>query len=309
MLDLLQLLLKQDWALRWIVCVLLVLLLWQLWKFLKGLLLLTGWMWRQSKKVLFRWNWYRLAAASVLGTLVWAFSGPLADGLQEFEQQWFPVWVGQYDYLEEAHLTAIYETALAQKVDAYELEVIKTRTREMAAKIQSTPLAIYECAYLECGLQPFQIRKDGVAAGWIQFTKAGLGGLSYEGRRVSMEEVTAACKRRDIRWMMDLSELYLVDKYQRSGSRPLNNTIDLYLALFAPAHIGAAHDKVVYSGWDNPSYYLNKGLDGWYVKTQDARRPQIFRKESACDGAISIWEMYLALEAKKARLVGEYLKR
>jgi hypothetical protein len=54
---------------------------------------------------------------------------------------------------------------------------------------------------------------------------------------------------------------------------------------------------------------LNKGLDGWYVIDANEGKKQIFRKESACDGAITIWEMYLALEAKKDRLVSRYLKR
>jgi hypothetical protein len=235
-------------------------------------------------------------------------SDSLADMIQELEQRYLtPVWIGKTSNYNEEHLTAIYEAALAKNVDPYELEVIKKRTREMAAKIQTTPLCIYECAYLECALNPFTIRKDLVAAGWIQFTKVGLLGLTYQGKSVHYDQVLYACRNRNINLMMDLSEIYLVDKYKRAGEKPLHNTVDLYLALFAPAFIGAPHDKVVYQGYQNPSYYLNKGLDGWYtVDSQDGRR-QIFRKNGACDGAITIWEMYLALEAKKGRIIQKFV--
>lgn len=308
--DLVQIMLQQGGWTKWLFCVLLVIVVWQLFKLLSGAFRSIWWSYQQIKQVLFRWRPRNLIVAAVLGTLVWAVSEPLADVLQELEQRFFtPVWLGQYADLNEPHLTTIYEAELARQVDPYELEVIKRRTREMAEKIRSTPLAIYECAYLECGLNPFTVRRDGVAAGWIQFTRVGLGGLKYNGQSVSFDQVLYACKKRDINLMMDLSEIYLTEKYRHAGEKPLNNTIDLYLALFAPASIGAPHSKVIYHGRENPAYYLNKGLDGWYVIDANEGKKQIFRKESACDGAITIWEMYLALEAKKDRLVSRYLKR
>ena len=245
-----------------------------------------------------------MVIAAVAATFLWALSEPLADLIQEIEQRYFaPVWIGQNSTMNEAHLTAIYEAELAKKVDPYELEVIKRRTKEMAVKIQSTPLAIYECAYLECGLNPYTIRKDLVAAGWIQFTKTGLLGLTYEGKSIHFDQVLYACRQRNIDLMMDLTEIYLTDKFKRAHEKPLYNTIDLYLALFAPAFIGASSDKILYQGYQNPSYYLNKGLDGWYtIDTPDGKK-MILRKNAACDGAITIYEIYLALEAKKNRLI------
>jgi hypothetical protein len=302
--DLLQILLQQSGWVGWLVCVGLVLALAQVFKLVGAAWRSSWWLYRQVKRLLIRVRWWSLLLAALFGTILWAMSGVLVEGLQEMEQRyWHPVYVRQYETMSEAHLTALYEAELARHTDPYECEVIKRRTREMAQKVASTPLAIYECAWLECGLKPFTIRRDQVAAGWIQFTRVGLGGLKYRDQPVRFEQVLDACRRRDVEFVMDLSEAYLVDKYQRAGARPLNNTIDLYLALFAPALIGAPHDKVVYAGWNNPSYYLNAGLDGWYVAESTGDQKQIFRKKSRCDGRITIYEMYLALEAKKNRLI------
>jgi hypothetical protein len=308
--DVVQVMLQQDAGLRWVFCVGLVIFFWQVFKLIGGFRRALWWIFRQFKPLFFKWRLRNLIIAAGLGTLIFSMSGLINDLLQEVEQRYFtPVWLGQFKDVNEEHLVAIYESELAKKLDSYELEVVKRRTRETAEKIHSTPLAIYECAYLECGLNPFTVRKDGVAAGWIQFTRVGLGGIKYEGQAVSFDQVLYACRQRNINLMMDLSEIYLLDKFQRAGKIPLNNTVDLYLSLFAPVHIGAPHEKVIYQGYDNPSYYLNKGLDGWYVQDNDAGKRQIFRKSKACDGAITIWEIFLALEAKKGQLVSRYLDR
>lgn len=309
MLDLVQVLLQQEGWLSWLACVLLVMVLVQGFKLVAVVWRSSWWLFQNFKKILVRWSWRSLTVVAVVASLLWLVSEPTVELLQEVEQAYFrPVFVNEYSSVNEEHLTAIYEAELARNTDPYECEVIKRRTREMAARIQSTPLAIYECAYLECGLKPFTVRRDEVAAGWIQFTRVGLGGLRYEGQSVPFERVLQACHTRDADFVMNLSEIYLTDKYERAGRRPLNNTIDLYLALFAPALIGAPHDRVVYQGWQNPSYYLNSGLDGWYVVPVEGDKQQIFRKKSACDGKITIWEMYLALEAKKDHLMERYLR-
>lgn len=303
--DAVQYMLRQDQGTRWLFCLALVIVLWQTIKLIRAGLRLLWWTLKKTKPVLFRPKWVNMLLAAVAATFLWAVSEPLADVIQELEQRyWTPVWIGKTSSFNEAHLTAIYEAELAKKVDPYELEVIKKRTREMSEKIQSTPLAIYECAYLECGLNPYTIRKDLVAAGWIQFTRTGLLGLTYQGKSVQFDQVLYACRQRNIDLMMDLSEIYLTDKYKRAHEKPLYNTIDLYLALFAPAFIGAPSDKILYQGYQNPSYYLNKGLDGWFTQDMPDGRKLILRKNSACDGAITIYEIYLALEAKKNRLVG-----
>jgi hypothetical protein len=307
--DLVQFLLNQDGMTRWLTCVGLMILFFQGLKLCVAAIKGVWWTLRTAKdRLWWRWGCFNLSIAVFLGSMLALFSEPLSDMLQELEQSWRPAYVGQYDYLTEGHLVAMYESELAKYTDDYELGIIKKRTGEIAAKINSSPLAIYECAYVECGLNPFTIRKDEVAAGWIQFTKVGLSGLLYQGRKVTMQEVMQACRQRNAEFIMDMTEIYLVKHHEIAGFRPLNNTIDLYLALFAPALIGAAHDKVVYQGFSNPSYYLNKGLDGWFTQSTADGRQQILRRPSACDGKITIWEIYLALNARKARLTRQHLK-
>ncbi len=305
--DFIQYLLQQDTWLRWIACILLVYVFLLALRIVRGLLRQLFRMLKSSYRFTFIWGWRNLLGIAALGTLLWAFSNPLIDLLQEIEQRYLtPVYIDEFSQRSEAHLTAIYEAELGKRVDPYQKTVIVRRTREMAAKIQSTPLAIYEAAYLECGLKPFEVRSDLVAAGWIQFTRAGLQSLRYQGQPVRFEAVLQACREQNVEFIMDLTELYLLRKYERSGKKSLHNTIDLYLALFAPVHIGAPSSQVVYQGFDNPSYYKNAGLDGWYTATTSSGRQQIFHKRSACDGRITIWEIFLALEAKKNRLLASY---
>lgn len=308
LLDFIQSLLLQDTWFRWIACLLLVYVVLQALRIIQLAFRFTLQFIKKSYRFLFVWGKRNLILIAILGTLLWAFSNPLIDLLQNLEQHFFnPVYLDEFGHYSEEHLTAIYEAELSKKTDPYEKAVIQRRTRETAEKIQSTPLAIYEAAYLECGLKPFEVRSDGVAAGWIQFTRAGLGNLRHEGKPVAFDQVLEACRKRDVVFMMDLTEQYLLRKYEQSGRKPLHNTIDLYLAIFAPALIGAPSERVVYQGFDNPSYYKNDGLDGWYVATNSAGRRQIFRKRSERDGKITIWEIYLALESKKGKLLTGYI--
>lgn len=305
--DFLQHLLVQDTWFRWIACIVLVYLVLQMVRIAQLALRHFFRFVKKTYRFTFIWGRRNLLRIAVLGTLLWLFSKPLVDALQTVEQQFLtPVFLNAYDNWNDEHLAAIFEEELGKQVDPYQKSVVTRRTREMAEKIQSSPLAIYEAAYLECGLNPFRVRNDRVAAGWIQFTRAGLASLRYHGKPVSMDDVFRACETRDIEFMMDLTEIYLVRKYEQSGQKPLHNTIDLYLALFAPAHIGAPSSKVVYAGADNPSYFKNSGLDGWYLVNTASGRQQIVRKHSARDAKITIWEIYLAIEAKKGKLLAQY---
>ncbi|MBU6341218.1 MAG: hypothetical protein KGS48_06950 [Bacteroidetes bacterium] len=307
--DFLQHLLQQDIWLRWIVCMVLVFSAAQAFRIVAFILRVCWRALMQSKRFVFGWSRKNVLLLLVLSTIIWIFSNRLIDFMQDIEQRYFdPVYVETLQGISEEHLIAIYEDALGKQVDPYHKQIIQQRTREIAARIQSSPLCIYEAAYLECGLNPFTVRSDQVAAGWIQFTRVGLGGLKIQGQPVRFDQVLNACASKDITFMMDLTEQYLVDKYDRAGRQPLNNTIDLYLALFAPALIGASADKIVYQGYQNPSYYKNDGLDGWYAAPDARGKLQIFHKLGQKDGKITIYEVFLALEAKKARLVSQYLK-
>lgn len=231
-----------------------------------------------------------LATVGAIAVLLWAFSGPLFAFSELLEYRYFePVYLSER--IDDTRAVQMYEKTIRGKCPI-EAETVIRRTAETAAKINSTPLAIYESALLECGLNPFRVRDDHVAAGWIQFTRAGVSGLG-----VTLPEVIAACERRDVNFIMDLTDRYLVRKWEQAGKPDMRNTIDLYLAIFAPAHIAASPEKVVYAGFENPAYSLNSGLDGWY---QDGER---IARRSPGDGKITVWEIYLCLERKKRLLL------
>lgn len=230
------------------------------------------------------------ATVGVIALLLWAFSGPLFAFSELLEYRYFePVYLS--DRIDDTKAVEMYEKIIREKCPI-EAETVIRRTAETAAKINSTPIAIYESALLECGLNPFRVRDDRVAAGWIQFTRAGVSGLG-----VTLPEVIAACERRDVNFIIDLTDRYLVRKWEQAGKPDMRNTIDLYLAIFAPAHIAAEPEKVVYAGFENPAYSLNSGLDGWY---QDGG---MIARRSPGDGKITVWEIYLCLERKKRLLL------
>ena len=283
-----QIILNQPGPTRFAGCVVLVLFVWQLFRIAGfGLSILF--------RLLLPFRLWTLTAGCIGGLIVTLFATPLSDLLQDLEQRyWSPVYVDQFSGLSDGELLTLYETELRRHTTPEEFRIVKDSTAAISDRIGSTPLAIYEAAYLECGLNPFRVRDDRVAAGWIQFTRAGLSGLG-----VSLEKVIAACERRDAAFIMGLTGKYLARKAERlpAGST-MANTIDLYLAIFAPAHIGRAANQVVYSGYSDRRYSLNSGLDGWYIDGG-----KIIRSRAACDGRITVGEIYLCLESKKARLI------
>jgi hypothetical protein len=286
--DLIQILLTYA-PIRWLVCVLLFV------AFLQALRLISA-SWSALIAVIRRvavpvWKLGFWIKSAFFGTLIFLFADQLSAWLQWAEDMTNPVYLSTTTAVTPDHAVALYEARIRQHCDSYEANVVIQRTAETAAKINSTPLAIYESALLECGLNPLRVRDDRVAAGWIQFTRVGCSGLG-----VTMPQVIAACNRRDIHFIMDLTEKYLIRKWEQAGRPDMRNTIDLYLAIFSPANIGATPEKVIYAGFSNPAYYKNSGLDGWY---QDGDR--IMR--GAKDGRITGWEIYLCLERKKGLLL------
>ena len=221
-----------------------------------------------------------------------AISPALSDALQWAETHYLrPVYINTAP-ADSVALAALYEAEMRRHVTPEEFDLVRIWTDSTARRIGSTPAAIYQAAYLECGLNPFRIRDDGVAAGWIQFTKVGLAGLG-----ATLDEVVFACRTRDVQKIMRLTDEYLARKAASApAGASLKNTIDLYLAIFAPAHIGKGPDAVVYAGADNPAYYLNAGLDGW---TLDGSK--IVRTKK--DGKITVREIWLVLERKKLLLL------
>lgn len=244
---------------------------------------------RLIKITVFRMVFVMLAAC----VLYW-FSNPIKDGLQWLEQINNPVFVADADT--STHALAVYEAALARQCDPYECEIVKTRVREIAGKVGCSPLAIMEVAYSECGLNPFRIRDDEIAAGFIQFTRAGLPGILTDGRQTTLPEVKEACRRRDTQRMMDWTEQYLIS---RAKGVPLVDACGVYTCVFAPGHVGRTDGQVLYNTKDGEAYFLNQIFDGYYVDTVG----RIMRNRKMQDGKITIGEMRLHLEAKKAQLL------
>jgi hypothetical protein len=243
-------------------------------------------------------TWWGLPAKVVsLGVALWGLSAPISSGLEEIETRWInPVYVNQ-SRPDSAAIIEIYEMEIRRHTSPDEFLIIRDSTRATASRIGSTPVAIYEAAYLECGLNPFRVRSDQVAAGWIQFTTTGCSGLG-----ITKAQVIQACHRRDAAFIMRCTDAYLRRKAERvPAGTTLRNTIDLYLAIFAPAHIGKAPDGVVYAGFGNPAYEKNSGLDGWKVE----QGGKIVRSHK--DGRITVKEIWLCLERKKGLLLANFV--
>lgn len=283
-----QIILNQPGPARIAGCMLLVLIIWQA-------LRIAGFAFSVLLRLLLPFTWWTAITVTGAGFILSLFATPISDFLQDMEQRyWSPVYVDQFSGLSDGELLSLYEMELRRHTTPEEFVIVRDSTAAIAGRIGSTPLAIYEAAYLECGLNPFRVRDDRVAAGWIQFTRAGLSGLG-----LSLDRVIQACESRDAAFIMALTGKYLARKAERMpAGATMRNTIDLYLAIFAPAHIGRDAGQVVYSGLSDRRYTLNSGLDGWYIDGG-----KIIRSRAACDGRITVGEIYLCLESKKARLI------
>lgn len=211
------------------------------------------------------------------------------DGLQLLEPA---VYAGAYASLSEDAKTAAFEIELQKRVSPSEFSVIQKSTIETSKKIGCKPSDIYAVAYSECALNPFNVRMDGVAAGWIQFTAAGCGFVPG----LTLEKVKAMCAARDINGMMIATEKYLT---ATTDGKTVSRPVDVYLAVFAPAKVGADDNAVLYEGYNNSSYYLNAGLDGWVTRA-DGR---ILNSKINKDGKITVRELSLCLEAKAQKLI------
>lgn len=245
---------------------------------------------RTARTWLIRLTWQRMTLYGIVALGVMPFAPNLSNGLEWVEENYIhPAYVSPQDT--SAWALSQYEAAMGKNLSPGEAETVKRRTREIAARVGSTPQAIYEVAYSECGLNPFCIRKDGIAAGWLQFTRAGLDGLG-----VSLDEVKRACYNRDAAFIMDVSERYLV---RAAGGHPLPTSADVYTAVFAPSFVGQPESTILYSGHNRPSYFLNAGLDGHKYRLS-GNKLVWFREP---DGAITISDLRLALAAKRAKFL------
>lgn len=224
--------------------------------------------------------------AVLLSTVIYIFASDISGGLQYFETCYIePVYAIHYD---SSEVIRAYERELFKNTDMHEYNIIRDSVRSMEMDFSLDPGSIYECAYPECGLNPFIIRSDGVAAGFIQFTSAG---VQYLG--VTLSDVKAICRNRDAGKMMNLTRRYL----QRCGLNG-GNGADVYTAVFAPAFLKRPDDAVLYAGRNNPAYNMNAQIDGYVMKGG-----KIFRDFKAVDYKITKGELRLWMERKKIELI------
>lgn len=232
------------------------------------------------------WRIWTAIQVGAFSLALWIVAEPLRDALQEIEYKHLsPVYVDDFDELPDDVLQARFEAELFRHTgDKFPL--FRDSIAALAGALGVHPNALYSVMYSECSLDPFCIRKDGRAAGLIQFTPAGLSGFG-----VSLDRVKRACKESDGRLIMSLTSAYLK---RAANGRQLSGALDVYLAVFAPGKIGSGPDAVLYSGVGNPAYDLNAGLDGWHVDGPG----RIVRTRAAMDGRITAGELGLYLKRK-----------
>ena len=227
------------------------------------------------------------AIVVLIGSIIYLNGETVTTGLQYVEQSISPTYISaDTSFFAESR----FEDAIKRHTNKAQFLIVRDSTRALAMEIGCRPQDIYLVAYSECGLNPFTIRTDGIAAGWIQFTRAGLNGL---GR--SLEDVKAACNAKDAVEVMRLTGAYI---RRAAAGRKVDTAADFYCAVFAPAKMGAGMDDALYSGFSNPEYYLNSGLDGFFVEGE-----KVLYLPHVKDGKLTKRDLLAALEYKKAKFL------
>ena len=256
----------------------------------------TGEVWRFGWQVLRKikslfpkigfWNAVKCAIFVIFVSFKWQW---LSLQIQYIETRYLnPVTSGEFSGYSSEKTTAIYEAELRRYVDDYEFRIIQDSVRAMSAMFGCDSSAIYECAYPECSLNPFVVRPDGVAAGFIQFTAAGCKDLPF-----NLATVKNWCYNRNARAMMSATRQYL---QRAANGRQLKTGKDVYLAVFCPREIGSGPDAVLYDS--GAAYEMNKFLDGWKIESG-----KIVRSPSAVDHRITAGELNLWMQYKKIQLI------
>lgn len=230
---------------------------------------------------------HNAALVALVGTIIYLNGEAFTTGLQYVEQRLNPTYTtSDTSFFAESR----FEETIKRHTNEAQFLIIRDSTRALAKEIGCRPQDIYLVAYSECGLDPFRIRTDGIAAGWIQFTRDGLSGL---GR--SLEQVKQSCNEKDASEIMRLTGAYI---RRAANGKKIENAADFYCAVFAPAKLGNGIDETLYSGFNNPEYYLNSGLDGYFVEGEKVLYLPLLK-----DGKLTKRDLSAALEYKKARLL------
>jgi len=277
-------------------------LIWAIWQIKRLLYFALKWLVRTLRflmPAIVRPTFTRLSVCTLFALCLFLWRSQVSDGLQYVEQMYIaPV----YAFSDTStHALACFEMQAKKYMDNYEFETFKTETESIAAQTGSTPLSFYMVYLSECGMNPFVIREDGNAAGLIQFTRSGLEGLQINEKPATLDMVKAMCAKRDIVGLMRLTRAYMID---RANGKPLQRPCDIYTCVFAPSFVGADESTILYQGYDNPAYYKNAGLDGYRVING-----RYVRLNAYCDGKLTISDLAISLEAKKAALLHSFVEK
>lgn len=227
------------------------------------------------------------ALVLLFGSVIYLNGETVTTGLQYIEQSISPTYITtDTSFFAESR----FEDVIKRYTNEAQFLTVRDSTRALAMEIGCRPQDIYLVAYSECGLNPFTIRTDGIAAGWIQFTRDGLSGL---GR--SLEQVKQSCSSGDAVEVMRLTGAYI---RRAAAGKKIESATDFYCAVFAPAKMGAGMDDTLYSGFSNPEYYLNAGLDGYFVESG-----KVLYLPHLKDGKLTKRDLMAALEYRKAKFL------
>lgn len=257
-----------------------------------------------SLRLIGRWLWRSAKWVVILAALLTFCGQPVSDYLQKIEQLYLhPVFASSFDitYPDEPQVVSKYEQQMNRHTDTYEKTVMMNGLQEIADSMSGGRLLpLLQACYFETELNPFRVRDDQIAAGLIQFTPAGLYGITYRGKKVTKPDILAACQTRDIEKIMDCTRQYMLNVWRLKGRRRVDHTIDVYLMLFSPVSVFKDAEHAVYEGCDNPSYYQNDGFDGWLVNPEG----KVIRDKSSRDCRITVREIFLAVNRKNSLLIG-----
>ena len=215
----------------------------------------------------------------------------ISDHLQYWETK--SEAVQQYNEFNTSKTVAIFEAELRRNTLPEEYNLITDSLQAWRLEFGMDSTAAYECMICECALNPFIVRKDGIAAGPIQFTSNGCKGLGFD-----LSEVKKWCEQRDAKGLMMATGAYL---RSRAKGKAIKTGLDFYITVFAPGYLGFGPEKVLYNSGD--AYRLNSGMDGFAVENGI-----IVRSPSAVNGDITVNDVKLWMEFKTGQLIKKSLK-
>lgn len=297
--DLAQVLLNQSGPWKFFSCALIFSLCWLVWRYFWAAVSLLIKVWKELKKPFIPVSWWSLFVISFWSFVISLFSTQISDGLEWVEQKYIdPTYISSDT---SSFAVKCFETELSKNLTGEQMQILTRWTDKIAQDCGSNRLALYEVYNSECALSPFAVnvryrngKVDTIAASILQFTAAGISGLS------TMRDVKDAVIKKDLEFLMTLAHAYMVRASQ--GVR-LPNACNVYTAVFMPSFVGGDMNTVLASlKSSRPDWYLeNIGLDGHYLDGQ-----KIMTSKNARDGKITIHDLHLHLELKKALLLKKY---